>query len=67
MIAPLSARYPEAVAAELRRAFPSYSVVLLRYRGRVPRFHLVAKDDRNPWCLVSADAQEIWAELNGAG
>jgi hypothetical protein len=66
MIAPQSASYPEALAAELRKAFPSYSVVLQRDRG-VPRFHLVARDGRNPWCLVSDDAREIWAELNGAG
>jgi hypothetical protein len=54
-----------AQAAALRKAFPAYSV-FVSTTGGVPRFELVAKNDRNPWCLISADADEIWHELEGS-
>lgn len=57
---------PEAVAAELSRAFPSYTVRVRRDRGREPRFEARARDDRYPTCLISPDADEIRAELDGA-
>jgi hypothetical protein len=56
---------PEAAAVALHLAFPAYSVIVRR-DGREPRFQLLAKDGRNPWCLISADAEEIRRELNGA-
>ena len=49
-------------AAELQAAFPSYSVVVTPGRHRL-RFELVTKEDDTPWCLISADAREIWEEL----
>ncbi len=58
----LSGLYPEAVAAELSRAFPAYAVTVRRDHGE-PRYQLIARDDRNPRCLISPDAQEIWTEL----
>jgi hypothetical protein len=48
----------------MSRAFPSYAMRVRRDRGR-PRFEALAKGGQNPWCLISADAQEIWAELEG--
>jgi hypothetical protein len=58
------AQSPEAVAATLRKAFPDYSVTVRRDGGE-PRFQLLAKDDRNPWCVISPDVQEIRRELEG--
>jgi hypothetical protein len=58
-------RYPEAVAAALSRAFPGYAVTLRRDGGRQARYELISRDGRNPRCLISPDAQEIWDELNG--
>ncbi len=55
---------PEAVAAELHQAFPAYSVTVRRDGGE-PRFQLIAKDGRNPVCLISPDPDEIRAELGG--
>jgi hypothetical protein len=55
---------PAVQAAALRKAFPSYSV-FVSTKGAVPRFELVAKDDGNPWCLISANAHEIWNEPEG--
>ena len=52
-------------AAALQAAFPRYHVtVVMRWDG--PRFEAVAKDDTNPWCLISADAREIWHELGAS-
>ena len=58
-------KWPEAVAAELARAYPSYTVTLRRDRGK-PRYQLVSKNDAYPSCLISSDPDEIRAELNGA-
>jgi hypothetical protein len=55
---------PEAVAVALHLAFPAYTVTVRRDRGE-PRYQLLAKDGRNPTCLISPDAQEIWDELRG--
>jgi hypothetical protein len=57
---------PEAVAIELSQAFPCYTVRVRWDRGRQPRFEARARDDRYPTCLISPDADEIRAELNGA-
>jgi hypothetical protein len=56
---------PEAVAIALHMEFPAYRVIVRRDRGQPPRFELLARDDRNPSCLISADAEEIWRELKG--
>jgi hypothetical protein len=56
---------PEAVAIALGRAFPAYSVRVRWDRGE-PRFEAVSKDDSNLYCLISPDADEIRAVLNGA-
>ncbi len=53
---------PEAVAIALHLEFPAYRVIVRRDSGQ-PRFELLAKDDRNPSCLISADAEEIRREL----
>jgi hypothetical protein len=56
---------PEGVAIELGRAFPSYQVTV-RWDHGEPRFQLVSKNDINPYyCLISPDAEEIRAVLNG--
>ncbi len=55
---------PEAVAMALHQAFPAYSVIVRRDRDE-PRYQLLAKDGRNPVCLISADPDEIRAALNG--
>jgi hypothetical protein len=55
---------PEMVAAELRRAFPGYEVIIRWDRG-VPRFQLRSRDFASPYCLISPDAQEIRRELEG--
>jgi hypothetical protein len=60
----LWAQSPEAVAATLRQEFPGYAVTVRRDGGQ-PRYQLLAKDDRNPWCVISPDAQEIRTELKG--
>jgi hypothetical protein len=53
---------PLLVAAAIRKAFPSYAVTV-RHDLRPPRFEAVAVDDSYPYCLISADAEEIWAAL----
>jgi hypothetical protein len=55
---------PEMAAAELRRAFPGYEVIV-RYDHGTPRFQLRSRDLASPYCLISPDAQEIWRELKG--
>jgi hypothetical protein len=60
-----AAQWPEAVAAALRKAFPSYSVTVRRDRGQ-PRYQLISKNDAYPSCLISSDPDEIRAELNRA-
>jgi hypothetical protein len=57
-------KFPEAIAMELSRAFPAYVVRVRWDRGR-PRFEARAREDRYPNCLISADAEEIWRELEG--
>lgn len=52
-------------AAALRAAFPGYAVNVLRQRGQRPRFELVSRDGGSPYCLISDDPEEIWAELRG--
>lgn len=59
-------RFPEAIASTLSRAFPGYAVTVRRDPGRQPRYQLVSRDGTSPTCLISADAQEIWDDLNGA-
>lgn len=56
---------PEAIAVELGRAFPSYSV-RVRWDQGEPRFEAISKNDSYPYCLISPDADEIRAVLNGA-
>jgi hypothetical protein len=53
-------------AAALQAAFPGYLVSVRIRPGETARFELVARDNRNPWCLISPDPDEIRAELNGA-
>ncbi len=55
---------PEAVAMALHLAFPTYAVTVRLDHGQA-RYQLVAMDGRNPTCLISPDAQEIWDELKG--
>jgi hypothetical protein len=55
---------PEAVAIVLHLTFPAYSVTVRRDGGE-PRYQLIAKDDRNPTCLISPDPDEIRAALKG--
>jgi hypothetical protein len=50
-------------AAALRVAFPGYLVNVLRQRGEQPRFEAVSRDGGSPYCLISDDPREIWAEL----
>ena len=52
-----------AQAAALRAAFPGYTVNVLQNRGDQPRFEVVSRDGRSPYCLISTDAREIWHEL----
>ena len=59
------AEWPEAVAAALRKAYPSYTVSVRRDGGK-PRYQLVSKTDAYPTCLISPDPDEIREELNGA-
>lgn len=58
-------KWPEMIAAELARAYPSYTVTLRRDGGE-PRYQLVSKNDAYPTCLISPDPDEIREELNGA-
>lgn len=50
-------------AAALRAAFPGYTVNLVHHRGEPPRYELISRDGRNPYCLISTDAREIWRSL----
>ena len=54
-------------ADALRAAFPQYAVNLISTGGKT-RFEAVARPgtDANPYCLISADIQEIWRELKTA-
>ena len=52
-------------AAAIQEAFPSYAVVVCMRRGNRPRIEVVTRNDDNPWCVISADADEIWHELEG--
>jgi hypothetical protein len=58
---------PVRVQAEaLRTAFPTYYVNVIMKRGDKPRFEVVSRDGGSPYCLISTDAKEIWAELKAA-
>ena len=47
----------------LRAAFPGYTFNVI-VTGDKPRLEAVAKDLTSPvYCLISADAREIWREL----
>jgi hypothetical protein len=47
----------------LRTAFPGYTFNVI-VTGDKPRLEAVAKDLSSPvYCLISADAREIWREL----
>lgn len=47
----------------LRAAFPGYTFNVI-VTGDLPRIEAVAKDLTSPvYCLISADAREIWREL----
>jgi hypothetical protein len=52
-------------AAALRAAFPGYIVNVITRWGDQPRFEAVSRDGGSPYCLISADAREIWRELRG--
>jgi hypothetical protein len=52
-------------AAAIRAAFPSYEVTVAWRYGDRPRFVVVTRNDDYPWCLISADANEIRHELEG--
>ena len=56
---------PRTQAAALREAFPSYAVTVYVRHGDRPRFEAVVRNDDNPWCLISANADEIWHGLKG--
>jgi len=56
---------PRTQAAALREAFPSYAVTVYVRHGDRPRFEVVTRNDGNPWCLISDDADEIQHELEG--
>jgi hypothetical protein len=57
--------WPEAIASDLRRAFPGYEVIVRRDPGRYrPRYQLRARDDAHPYCLISPDPDEIRAALS---
>ena len=56
---------PRSQAAAIQAAFPTYAVSISVRRGRHPRFEVVAQNNGNPWCLISADADEIRHELEG--
>ncbi len=48
--------------AALRIAFPGYVFNVIRCDG-APRYEAVSRDGADPYCLISADAREIWREL----
>jgi hypothetical protein len=53
--------------AALRAAFPAYAVSVIKYRGEKPLYEAVARDTgRHLYCIISADAKEIWRELKAA-
>jgi hypothetical protein len=52
-------------AAALRAAFPGYTINVITRSGQKPRFEAVSRDGDSPYCLISADAQDIWRELRG--
>lgn len=53
-------------AAALRAAFPGYVVNVIKIRDDRPRFEVVARDSSaSLYCLISADAREIWRALRG--
>ena len=56
---------PRSQAAAIQEAFPSYAVSVSARPGGHPRFEVVTQNDGNPWCLISADADEIRHELEG--
>ena len=65
---PRDSRVPARIqAAALQEAFPSYAVTVSLRQGDRPRFEVVARNDDNPWCVISAHADEIWRELEGNG
>jgi hypothetical protein len=58
---PPSSRIVQLTA--LRAAFPGYTFNVI-VTGDLPRIEAVAKDLTSPvYCLISADAREIWREL----
>jgi hypothetical protein len=52
-----------AQAAALRAAFPDYIVNVIQHHGEPPRYEVVSRDGRSPYCLISTNAREIWREL----
>ena len=46
----------------LRIAFPTYVFNVIGGAG-APRYEAVSRDGGDPYCLISADAREIWREL----
>jgi hypothetical protein len=54
---------PRTQAAALQEAFPSYAVTVSVRHGDRPRFEVITRNDGNPWCLISDDADEIRREL----
>jgi hypothetical protein len=63
---PIPAAPASIQAAALRAAFPGYAVNVLRQRGQRPRFELINWSGGSPYCLISDDPGEIWAELRSA-
>jgi hypothetical protein len=55
-----------AQAAALREAFPHYTVNVIEHHGEPARYEVISRDGRNPYCLISTDAREIWHELKAA-
>jgi hypothetical protein len=51
----------------LRTAFPDYTFNLIRHRDEQPRFEALSRDGGDPYCLISADATEIWRALRAGG
>ena len=49
--------------ATLRIAFPEYVFNVIKGNG-APRYEAVSRDGGDPYCLISADAREIWRELS---
>jgi len=49
--------------AELRAALPNYDVLVIRCAGQF-RFEAIRRHaDAGPWCVISADAGDLWREL----